>query len=658
MLGEMSTQHAPVAVPLKWHGGKSYLARRIIARMPRHLHYVEPFAGGLAVLLARNPADPDLWLPPHKGVSEVVNDLNERLVNFWRVLREEGLFRRFHRQVQAVPLSRRAWEEAHVHARGTDPVADAVAFFVDCRQSLAGRMTGFTPVTRTRLRRGMNGNISEWLGAIDGLPLVHARLRQVLVECRPAVELIRREDGPGTLFYCLLPENRVRTCDGRFIPVSEVLPGTVIEPGRTVQAVFRRRRVGGCVRVKAQGLPTPLVLTDDHLLPRIPAHNRWRQEKRTDEQLWSACGLVEAGALARNDYLLVPLGGTSSNPDWRVDPEARASNARRVPATLTLGPALCRLLGYYAAEGHIQRQGDIPYSVILSFGEHERATWVADAVRCTKEAFGVTPLLQPGPSSDSVLQVCIHSAAVAEFVAGLIPGIARNRSKRLAPSILALPPDLQQEVLRGWLRGDGGLDVQGRGRWKLLGSSVSRTLSEQMYVLGLRCGLRPSFKIRAGRIFDVYFASEDAERLGWAVPRKRTSCSTRRILNGHMLVRVREVERFHHDGEVIDISVDGDHLFAAPFALVHNCDPPYLHATRASTDTYVHEMGEADHRELLDVLLACKGKVMLSGYPSALYDQVLAGWTRYTFDLPNHAAGGKRKARETEVLWCNFCRTQ
>jgi len=44
-------------LPLKCHGGKSYLADWIINLMPKHLHYVEPYAGGLAVLLAKNPFD-------------------------------------------------------------------------------------------------------------------------------------------------------------------------------------------------------------------------------------------------------------------------------------------------------------------------------------------------------------------------------------------------------------------------------------------------------------------------------------------------------------------------------------------------------------------------------------------------------------------------
>jgi DNA adenine methylase len=193
----------PLTPPLKWHGGKHYLASRIVGLMPRHLHYVEPFFGGGAVLLLRDPADPSLWLPPNKGVSEVANDVNGRLVNFWRVLQDEKVFSQFVRLAQAIPVAREEWEAAHAHKPfGNNPVADAADFFVDCRQSRSGLMKGFTPVTRSRTRREMNGNVSEWLSAVDGLPEVHARLRRVLIENMPAVDLIRREDTPNTLFYC------------------------------------------------------------------------------------------------------------------------------------------------------------------------------------------------------------------------------------------------------------------------------------------------------------------------------------------------------------------------------------------------------------------------------------------------------------------------
>jgi len=195
-------EDSKMKLPLKWHGGKYYLAKRIVALMPRHIHYVEPFFGGGAVLLSRDPGDQSLWLKPHKGVSEVANDLNGRLVNFWRVLQEPAKFEAFRRRMEATPFARDEWDAAHAHVYGSDPIADAAAFFVACRQSRSGMMKCFTSITRNRLRRQMNGGISEWLGAVDGLPDIHARLRQVLIENVPAVDLIRREDAPGTLFYC------------------------------------------------------------------------------------------------------------------------------------------------------------------------------------------------------------------------------------------------------------------------------------------------------------------------------------------------------------------------------------------------------------------------------------------------------------------------
>lgn len=194
-----------LTAPLKWHGGKHYLANRIIALMPRHLHYVEPFAGGLSVLLARDPGDTSLWLGTtgsNSGVSEVVNDLNGPLVNFWRVARDPILFPQLQRTLELTPLAREEYTRARDHLPTGDAVTDAAAFFVFCRQSLAGRMAGFTGLTRSRTRRGINGNASEWLGAVDGLPAIHERLRPVVIERMDAIKLIVREDTAHTLFYC------------------------------------------------------------------------------------------------------------------------------------------------------------------------------------------------------------------------------------------------------------------------------------------------------------------------------------------------------------------------------------------------------------------------------------------------------------------------
>jgi len=199
-----------VKSPLKYHGGKSYLAKRIIELMPprdQWCHYVEPYAGSLAVMLANDP----------NGISEVVNDLSGGLMNFWLVLQRQDWFDSFQRLAIASPFSEQEWVEAHVYlddrrtpVPGAEP-EHAFAFFINCRQSLSGRMKSFAPLSKTRVRRGMNEQAAAWLSAIDGLPEVHARLRRVVILNQPATDMIVKQDGPTTLFYLdppYLPDER------------------------------------------------------------------------------------------------------------------------------------------------------------------------------------------------------------------------------------------------------------------------------------------------------------------------------------------------------------------------------------------------------------------------------------------------------------------
>lgn len=204
----MTTELSP---PLKWHGGKHYLADWIISHMPPHVHYVEPYFGGGAVLLRKNP----------EGVSEVANDLNRNLTVFWSVIRCPELSRQFMRLVEATPFDEELFNCADESSGSTIPLPDSLVncawrFFVRARQSRQGLMKDFATLSRNRTRRGMNEQVSSWLTAIEGLPDVHARLKRVVILNRPAVEVIRQQDGPNTLYYCdppYLHETRVTTSD-------------------------------------------------------------------------------------------------------------------------------------------------------------------------------------------------------------------------------------------------------------------------------------------------------------------------------------------------------------------------------------------------------------------------------------------------------------
>ena len=65
-------------------------------------------------------------------------------------------------------------------------------------------------------------------------------------------------------------------------------------------------------------------------------------------------------------------------------------------------------------------------------------------------------------------------------------------------------------------------------------------------------------------------------------------------------------------------------------------------------------MTEEAHRQLLETINRCQGKVMLSGYPNDLYARQLKGWNRHDFSIDNKAAGGKSKRVMTEAVWTNF----
>ena len=115
------------------------------------------------------------------------------------------------------------------------------------------------------------------------------------------------------------------------------------------------------------------------------------------------------------------------------------------------------------------------------------------------------------------------------------------------------------------------------------------------------------------------------------------------------------VDRLRRVEIVCRPAVDVIRTWDSPRTLIY-CDPPYLPTTRQenSRNVYGQEMTEDDHRQLARVLNGCSSKVVLSGYPSELYEELYSGWNRIEFDIANHAAGGRTKRRERECLWMNY----
>src|ERR1700733_13754003 len=177
-----------VRPPLKWYGGKSYLAEWIVKHFPEHRIYLEPFGGGASVLLNKPPVE-----------VETYNDIDLRLTRFFRVLRDNG--EECVRRVRATPYSQIEFEAAREYPVAANDIEKATCDFVRWRQSFAGKGKSWS-YTTGRARGGMAGDVNAWWTAIDSLPQVIDRIRRVQFICQSAFAAIPRFDHPDGLIYC------------------------------------------------------------------------------------------------------------------------------------------------------------------------------------------------------------------------------------------------------------------------------------------------------------------------------------------------------------------------------------------------------------------------------------------------------------------------
>ncbi|MBY0456068.1 MAG: DNA adenine methylase [Gemmataceae bacterium] len=185
----------------KCHGGKFYLSRWIISQIPAgysDLSYVEPFCGGASVLLNKQ-----------RSAFEAINDLDPAVYDLYTALRDtpEPFAHGLHAHDYTEKTFRRAQERADRCEAGLDRATNE---YILRRMSRGGLRTAFA--WSERLRGGKPGDVNAWETALANLPVLSERLQGVDILNRPAVEIVRRFDGPDAFFYCdppYLPATRV-----------------------------------------------------------------------------------------------------------------------------------------------------------------------------------------------------------------------------------------------------------------------------------------------------------------------------------------------------------------------------------------------------------------------------------------------------------------
>lgn len=187
----------PEGVPrrpaVRWLGSKWRLAPWIIGHLPPHDCYVEPYGGSASVLL-RKPRAP----------VEVLGDADDEVVTLYRVLRDPL---QSHALMIACELTPFADAELRLAMRrlplDADPVERARRTVVRHAMQLSPDVRGETAGTGFRRYSGSPRRVAtaEWATYAAAIGDLHRRMRGVIVERLPAVELLRAHDRPGALAY-------------------------------------------------------------------------------------------------------------------------------------------------------------------------------------------------------------------------------------------------------------------------------------------------------------------------------------------------------------------------------------------------------------------------------------------------------------------------
>ncbi|MEL5245061.1 MULTISPECIES: DNA adenine methylase [Serratia] len=186
---------------LRYHGAKFRLAPWIIEHLPEHTCYVEPFGGAVGVLLRKK-----------RSYSEVYNDIDGDVVNLFKVLRDPANNARLRALCALTPYSRDEFNAAN------EPTENSIE---RARRMVVRACMGFGSAAATGGQSGFRSDSKRqyatasdlWASYPDNLAAVGQRFSGVIIENRPAVDVIKAHDSEKTVFFInppYLPETRVQ----------------------------------------------------------------------------------------------------------------------------------------------------------------------------------------------------------------------------------------------------------------------------------------------------------------------------------------------------------------------------------------------------------------------------------------------------------------
>jgi len=173
--------------PIGWYGGKFRLRKLIVGLIPPHSTYVEPFFGGGSILFTKSPSR-----------VEIVADVNNGVVTFFQVLRNEKMAKELQRRLILTPYSREEHKCCCDPTPTGDEIEDARRFFVRVRQSYSS----IEGDSWSLCIKNSQPRATDMANMVDRLREVAQRLRRVQIESKSFNTLLPKCDLPNTIVYC------------------------------------------------------------------------------------------------------------------------------------------------------------------------------------------------------------------------------------------------------------------------------------------------------------------------------------------------------------------------------------------------------------------------------------------------------------------------
>ena len=590
----------------------------------------------------------------------IVNDKDSYINNVWTHFIDESLFL----QLKTLILNTNYdmdtyWKARNIYCKGYKSFSNldiAWATIVSHRMSRNAMPCNMFQQAG-RLRGGQNECINAWESYQKSLDAIHDATKKVELWKEDICDIVNVVNDKKTLLYCVHPNQKARTENERMIKISSLKVGDKLFGDREVLNISSKDYDGWMYKIWLTGQLDPILLTEDHYVLATDGNYNKRQDTRSFEKIFNSKKNKKVCNLKEKDYMFIPLGGKENRYSGILN-----------------NPDFYKILGYFTAEGHTvwqnpaKKKQKVAYSSVFSFNITETDTLAKDVYDCVKRVFGKKSVIAKHSPHKTVTSVRINSKKISQIIRKYIKGVSIN--KRLTSKIMIAPKYLQMELLKCWLKGDGGIFDYGRNRIRITGTSSSYKLIRQMMTISYRLGLKPNLKKRKSRstfskrnpnhtkeftTYDLIFSLHDAKKLGYNVETKRKDVSYKKEFNGHIMTPIKKIKKYRYVGKVYDIKVSKDSLFACPYALVHNCDVPYMMETRVCK-LYRTEMTDNKHKKFLKACRDSDAKIVISGRPTELYNYMLYDWQCDIRKINNNMSHRKGPARvkTPECVWTNF----